>query len=59
MNKCPLNNPDCAFHTKVAHSAACGTSGSNKCQDSLHWKTCWTEDERRQMVRTVENYLGR
>lgn len=39
------NKEECKLHTPVAHIASCGTSGTAKCRDHLHLKTCHTEED--------------
>ena len=50
------NNPQCFKHLPEVHTASCGTSGHDKCQDYLHNKTCWTEEEYNLLKRVLDNH---
>ena len=50
-------NKDCVLHTEVCHGASCATSGSNKCQDSLHNKECFTKEDVSLLSNIFDNYI--
>lgn len=54
---CPKKNPTCVKHTDVVHDAGCGKSGNSRCQDGIHLKTCWSEEELEGMTRILDNYI--
>lgn len=48
-------NPQCELHTEEVHNG-CVKSGKNKCKDGLHLKTCWTKEDKEQMIKILSNY---
>ena len=49
-------NKDCYKHMPEAHGGSCIVSGKNKCQDLIHNKTCWTEDDLERLKAVLNNY---
>lgn len=54
MTEC--KNKQCVKHTQTGHNSGCKMSGTNKCEDVLHIRTCQTQSDLDLLGNILNNY---